>query len=108
MIFNVKEQSVLLCNFKIVQKMIYLGIEIDNKRNYFKTQRGKIIENARKMANITYSVIEKSCNKLLIGKTFGKSIALPSLLYGTNIINLTDDNIRESQKIENSVYRSIH
>ena len=59
------------------------------------------------MANITYSVIGKSCNKLLIGKTFWKSIALPSLLYGTNIINLTDDNIRELQKIENSVYRCI-
>ena len=30
------------------------------------------------MANITYSVIEISCNKLLNGKTFWKSIALPS------------------------------
>ena len=36
-----------------------------------------------------------------------KSIALPSILYGTNIINLTEDNINELQKIENSVYRSI-
>ena len=70
MIFNVKEQPDHLCNIKVVQKMKYLGIEIDNKINYFKTQRGKIIENARKMANITYSVIEKCCNKLLIGKTF--------------------------------------
>ena len=60
------------------------------------------------MANITYSVIEKSCNKLLIGKkTYWKSIALPSLLYGTNIINLTDDNIIELEIIENSVYRCI-
>ena len=107
MIFNVKEQPEHLCNIKVVQKIKYIGIEIDNKRNYFKTQRGKIIENARKIANITYSVIEKSCNTLLIGKTFWKSIALPSLLYGTNIINLTDDNIRELQKIENSVYRCI-
>ena len=40
-------------------------------------------------------------------KTFWKSIALPSLLYGTNIINLTDNNIRALQKIENSVYRCI-
>ena len=34
-------------------------------------------------------------------------IALPSHLYGKNIKNLTDDNIRELQKIENSVYRCI-
>ena len=59
------------------------------------------------MANITYSVIERSCNKLLIGKTLWKSIVLPSVLYDTNIINLTEDNINELQKIENSVYRSI-
>ena len=71
-IFNVKEQHEHLCNIKVVQKMKYLGIEIDSKRNYFKTQRGKIIQNVRKIANITYSVIEKSCNKLLIGNHFGK------------------------------------
>ena len=59
------------------------------------------------MVDITYSVIEKSCNKLLIGKTFWKSIALPSPMYGTNIIHLTDGNIREIHKIENSVYRWI-
>ena len=48
---------------------------------------------ARKMANIIYSVIEKSCNKLLIGNTFWYSIVLQSLLYGTNVIKLTEDNI---------------
>ena len=107
MIFNLKDQPEYLGNIKVVPKVKYLGIEIDNKRNYFKTQRDKIIQKARKMANITYSVIERSCNKLLIGKTFWKSIVLPSVLYGTNIINLTEDNINELQKIENSVYRSI-
>ena len=34
-------------------------------------------------------------------------MVLPSVLYGTNIINLTEDNIKELQKIENSVYKSI-
>ena len=32
--------------------------------------------------------MEKSGNTLLIEKTFWKSIILPLLLYGTNIINL--------------------
>ena len=68
-IFNVRQQPEHLSNIKVVQKMKYLRIEIDNKINYFKTQRGKTIENARKMVNKTYSVIEKSCNKLLIGNT---------------------------------------
>ena len=107
MIFNLKDQPEYLGNIKVVPKVKYLEIDIDNKRNYFKTQRDKIIHKARKMANITYSVIERSCNKLLIGKTFWKSIVLPSIIYGTNIINLTEDNINELQKIENSIYRSI-
>ena len=77
------------------------------QNNLFQDSKRKKYRKCQEMANITYSVIEKSCNKLLIGKTFWKSIALPSLLYGTNIINLTEDNIRELQKIENSVYRCI-
>ena len=68
MIFNLKDQPEYLGNIKVVQKVKYLGIEIDNKRNYFKTQRGK---------------------------TFWKNIVLPSILYCTNIINLTEDNINE-------------
>ena len=44
------------------------------------------------MANITYSVIEKGCYKLWIGNTFWKRIVIPSLLYGTNIINLIELN----------------
>ena len=46
-------------------------------------------------------------NKLLIGKTYWKSIILPSILYGTNIINLSEDDIKDLQIIENNVYRSI-
>ena len=61
------------------------------------------------MANLTHCVIEKSCNKLLIGKTYWKSVALPTILhvYGTNIVNLTEENIKVLQMIENSVYRTL-
>ena len=59
------------------------------------------------MANLTHCVIEKSCNKPLIGKTYWKSVALPTILYGTNIVNLTEENIKVLQRIENSVYRTI-
>ncbi|XP_068221972.1 uncharacterized protein [Palaemon carinicauda] len=43
----------------------------------------------------------------MIGKTFWKSIALPSILYGTNVINLTETEIEKLQRIENGVYRKI-
>ena len=45
MIFYVREQPEHLCNIKVVQKMKYLGIEIANKINYVKIQRGKLINN---------------------------------------------------------------
>ena len=46
--------------------MKYLGIVIHNKRNYFKTQRGKIIENARKMAIIYVTI----CLRINLSNTF--------------------------------------
>ena len=107
MIYNIKEKTDSIMGIKVVDRIKYLGIEIDGKKNYFKTQREKVIQKARMMANLTYSVIEKSCNKLLIGKTYWKSIALPNILYGTSVINFTEENIKELQRIENSVYRTI-
>ena len=107
MIMNMKEQPEQIEGIKMVNRIKYLGIGIDNKRNYFKTQKIKIIEKARKLANMTYAVIKKSCNKLLISRTYWKSVALPSILYGRNVINLTEDDIKSLQTIENSVYRAI-
>ena len=34
------------------------------------------------------SVIAKSCNKLMTGKTYWKSAALPAILHGTEVIYL--------------------
>ena len=56
---------------------------------------------------MTYSIISKSCNKLLIGKTYWKSCVLPAILFGTSLINMTEKDIEELQKIENCVYRHI-
>ena len=87
MIFNLKDQPEYLGNIKVVPKVKYLGIEIYNKRNYFKTQRDKIIQKARKMANITYSVIERSCNKLLKDFLEKYCFAFNSLWYQYNKFN---------------------
>ena len=66
-----------------------------------------MLQKAKKLANQTYPVIAKSCNKILIGKTFWKSLALPSILYGANIIEFSKTEIEKLQTIENSVYRQI-
>ena len=54
-----------------------------------------------------YAVIEKGCDKLFIGKTCWKGVALPSICYGIIVINLTEDYIKSLQTIEKSVNRAI-
>ena len=73
----------------------------------FKTHKQEMISKAQKLANMTYSVIEKSCNKVLIGKTYWKCVALPSILCGSNIIHLNESEVEKLQRIENGVYRKI-
>ena len=46
-----KEQPGQIDGIKITDHIKYLGLTLDNKRNYFKTQRGKMIEKAQKLAN---------------------------------------------------------
>ena len=106
-IFNVKEKPEMIGGINITDKIKYLGITINDSKNCFKAQKEKIMEKARKMANMTYSVIAKSCSKLLIGKTYWKSVALPSILYGINIMDITNTDIRKLQSIENGVFRQI-
>ena len=65
------------------------------------------MQKARKMANMTYTVISQNVNKILIGKTYWKSVVLSSILHRTNVIQFTQTELQELQIIENSVYRYI-
>ena len=62
---------------------------INDSKKCLKEHKKNIIEKARKLANITCPVINKSCSRILIGKTFWKNIALPTILYGINIMDVT-------------------
>ena len=56
---------------------------------------------------MTYSTIANACNKILIGKTFWKSIAMPSFLYAAEILEYTEEELKSFQIIDNQVYRAI-
>lgn len=64
----------------------------------------KVVE---RMANVTYSMVEKSCNKLLIGKTFWKGLALPLILHASKIIQYTKEDLNKLQRKEKKVFRAI-
>ena len=53
------------------------------------------------------SVIAKSCNKLLVGKTYWESAALPSILHGSEVIYYSEAEIKRLQIEENKAYRYI-
>ena len=49
----------------------------------------------------------KSCNKVLIGRTYWQSVALTSILYGAAVITMNNSEIQQIQRCENKVCRFI-
>ena len=47
------------------------------------------------------AIIAKSCNRILIGKTYWKSAALPAIVHGTEAIYLSNTYLANLQKEEN-------
>ena len=92
---------------KVTNTIKYLGVTINDSRICFKKHKELMMIMARRLANMTYSVIARSCSRILIGKTFWKCIALPGILYGINIIDFTKQEGEQLQRIENSVGRQI-
>ena len=107
LIFNMKDQPTDIENIKITNQIKYLGVWINNKRNLFTSHKEKMIQKAQKLANLTYSIIEKSVSKILIGKTYWKNVAIPSIFHADGILNINKTDIRKLQQIENGVYRKI-
>ena len=62
---------------------------------------------AKRLGNMTHSVICKSVNKLLMGKTYWKNVVLPSLLQSSEVMPFTNKEIQDIQVIENGVLGKI-
>ena len=106
--FNYKGPTVTqLQGMEVVERIKYLGVVVCNKRDCFQQHKKEKIRQARKMVNLTYSVIARSCNKLLIGKTYWKNIVLPGVLYASSVITWTNKENDELQRIDNQVWRQI-
>ena len=53
---------------------------------------------------MTYSVMHKSCNKIVIGKVYWKSVVLPAVLTGASVLCWTRSELEMLQRIENGVW----
>lgn len=107
LIFNMQDKPQEIAGIRASKTVKYLGITLNDSRNMFKEHKRLMVEKAMKMANITYSVVARSCARMLIGKTYWKSIALPVVLYGSKIMDFTKQEIGKLQRIENNVARKI-
>ena len=59
------------------------------------------------MANLTFSVISKSCDKLLIGKTYWKSVVQPRVLSAAAVVVWTKEERKLLQRVMIRVWRQI-
>ena len=55
---------------RVVKSVKYLGLNIGDKKDIFEGHKMDIVKKARGRAMGVGMVVEKSCNKLLVGKTW--------------------------------------
>ena len=55
-IYNMRNQPEQIEDIQVAEEIKYLGITLTNNKNVFTKQKKQIIENAQKLANLTYSI----------------------------------------------------
>ena len=98
LIYNSKEQPDHIEGIPVTNKMNYLGVTVQNKKDCFKLHKEECLNKARHRSNLMPAVIAKSCDKILIGKTYWKNAALPSIMHGTEIVCFTKKNRSQTYK----------
>ena len=107
MIYNMNDKPVEINGIIVKSAFKYLGLTINDSINCFKLHKEKKLKDMEKMANITYSVIAKSCNRLMMGKAYWKNAVMPSLMYGESVLTWNKDEIERIDRTENAVWRKI-
>ena len=87
-LFNMKEKCEKISNTEVVGEIKYLGVIVRAKRNVFEGQKNKMMKKIKRMCVMTNSVIEKSCYRVMMGKTYRKRVVLLSALYGAEVIDM--------------------
>ena len=101
-IYNAKEEyPYKIEDIEVVECVKYLGVKITNKSKCFDEHKKENLLKAKGYANMTYSIIQTACNRVLMGKTYWKSIAMPMFLYASEILEYTEKEIEQLQRLHN-------
>ena len=107
LVYGGRESYEEVGGIEVVKNFKYLGLFIDDDDDIYKKQKEEMGNKAKRHENMTYQVIENSCNRVLMGKTYWKSMVLPSVMYGVGLMNMNEPQANKMQSTENGVYRKI-
>ena len=93
-------------NIPITTSITHLGVYITKKTaTSYREQRQQ--KEQKRYSSMMPAIIAKSCNRILIRKTYWKSAALPAILHGTEAIYLSNTYLANLQKEKNKALRYI-
>ena len=107
MVFNGENVGEDVGGVRVVSEMRYLGVTVVDKRDCYSVNRREKVIMAEKMSNLTYSVVARACDRVLIGKTYWKSVVLPSVLSSGQVMVWKRSERDRLQRIENGVWRKV-
>ena len=102
LIYNCKQNIEEINRIKVGTEMKYLGVKKEIRRH-----KKEIVDKAKRLEGVSYGVLERSCSRMMIGKVYWKTVALPSILHGSDVIDFIEKDVEKLQIIENNVYRKI-
>ena len=105
LLYNVENRVEHIEGIEVVREIKYLGVQVEDKASVFGEYRRGILEKGKRMSGLTFSVVEKSCHRVIIGKAYWKSVVLPSVLFGTEVIEFREEDIDKLQRQENVALR---
>merc|ERR1712055_368640 len=92
--------------FKVEKEAKYLGVMIGGRgRNIYEAENRIWLEKAEKKANSILSQVNKSAERVIVGKALWKMVAIPALLFGRAVVTTTKRDIGKVQIVENRVCR---
>ena len=107
MIFGKMVKPDIINGLRVVSELKYLGIWVNDSGDCYKEHKKIKLNLARKMSNITFSVVSRCCNRVIVGSTYWKSVVLPTLLNGAAVVTYTVSELEQLQRVENCVWRYI-
>ena len=84
-----------------------MRLDLGNSGKCFNAYGKGRVALAEKMAHMTFSVVYSSCNRVLIEKTYCKSVVQPMIVNASSVVVWNGEEKKKLQRVENRVLRQI-